>query len=134
MSITTQTYQKHQTSNPYEAKFGYSRAVRKGPFIFVSGTTSISPATGELLHPESAYDQTVQIFQEITTAVEALGGRKEDITRIRMFVTHDEDTTAVGTAMKEVLGGIGPAATMIVGVRFVDEKMRVEIEADAVVL
>ncbi|KAH6893633.1 hypothetical protein BKA70DRAFT_1323653 [Coprinopsis sp. MPI-PUGE-AT-0042] len=80
MSSSTQDYQKHQTSNPYEARFGYSRAVRKGPFIF-----------------------------------------EEDITRIRMFVTHDEDTTAVGNGYEG-------------GVRFVDEKMRVEIEADAVVL
>jgi len=63
-----------------------------------------------------------------------LGGKKEDITRIRMFVTHIEDTGAVGRAMKEVLGDVGPAATMIVGSRFVDENMKVEIEADAVVL
>lgn len=134
MTPTNQTYKKHQTSNPYEAKFGYSRAVRKGPFIFVSGTTSISPSTGEVLHPDSAHDQTTQIFSEIVNAVEALGGGKQDITRIRMFVTHDGDTAAVGAAMKEVLGDVGPAATMIVGARFVDEKMRVEIEADAVVL
>ncbi|KAG2009530.1 hypothetical protein CC2G_012454 [Coprinopsis cinerea AmutBmut pab1-1] len=132
MSTHTQV-QKHTTSNPYEAQFGYSRGVRKGPFIFISGTTSIDPSTGVLLHPTSAYLQSIQIFQEIIRAVEALGGKKEDVVRVRMFVTRDEDTGEVGRALKEALGDVGPAATMIVGARFVREEMKVEIEADAVV-
>ncbi|RXW14253.1 hypothetical protein EST38_g11604 [Candolleomyces aberdarensis] len=129
----------HRTSNPYESVFGYSRAVKKGPFIFVSGTTSIDPSTGVVQHPSSAYQQAIAIFSEIIKAVESLGGEKEDITRVRMFVTRDEDAEDVGRALKESLGGGegdrgGPAATMILGVRFVDKDMRVEIEADAVVL
>lgn len=129
-AFTRQTY---KTSNPYESKFGYARAVKKGPFIFVSGTTSIDPASGIVLHPTSAYDQTLQIFSEIVKAIERLGGGKSDVVRVRMFVTRDEDCADVGRALKEVFGEIEPAATMIVGARFVDTNMRVEIEADAVV-
>ncbi|TFK33034.1 YjgF-like protein [Crucibulum laeve] len=126
--------QRYRTSNPYEGKFGYSRAVRKGPFIFVSGTTSIDIATGKVLHPTSAYDQALKIFSEIIIAIEALGGKKDDVVRVRMFVMDDEDTTSVGQAMSEILGEVAPAATMIVGVRFVSADMKVEIEADAVIL
>lgn len=126
--------QRHTTNNPYEAQFGYSRAVRKGPFIFVSGTTSIDPVSGQLRHPGSAYNQARAIFDEIVQAVMVLGGQKSDVVRVRMFVAEDEDTGSVGKALKEALGDVGPAATMIVGARFVSAGMLVEIEADAVVL
>jgi enamine deaminase RidA (YjgF/YER057c/UK114 family) len=125
---------RYQTCNPYEQEFGYSRAVRRGPFIFISGTTSIDPNTGEILHPTSAYHQAIRIFQEIITAVEAVGGNKIDIARVRIFVTAQEDAGDVGRALKEVFGDIGPAASMIIGAKFVAPKMLVEIEADAVVL
>lgn len=130
----TTPFTKDKTTNPYESKFGYSRAIRRGPFIFVSGTTSICPSTGDVLHPTSAYDQSCTIFAEIVRAIEALGGKKEDVVRVRMFVTRDEDGEDVGRALKEAFGEVEPAATMILGVRFVKEEMRVEIEADAVVL
>ncbi|KAG5646000.1 hypothetical protein DXG03_004602 [Asterophora parasitica] len=124
---------RHQTANPYEAKFGYSRAVRRGPFIFVSGTTSIDTSTGAVLHPESAYHQSLKIFDEIVSAVEALGGTRQDVMRVRMFVTAEEDSGDVGRALKEAFGEVGPAATMILGARFVSPEMKVEIEADALV-
>ncbi|KAG5638740.1 hypothetical protein H0H81_010550 [Sphagnurus paluster] len=126
--------QRHRTANPYESEFGYSRAVRRGPFIFVSGTTSIDPATGAVQHPESAFRQAQAIFAEIVRAVEALGGKRADVVRVRMFVTADEDSGDVGRAMKEALGEVAPAATMIVGAKFVSPEMKVEIEADALVL
>lgn len=125
---------RYQTCNPYEQEFGYSRAVRRGPFIFVSGTTSIDPNTREILHPTSAYHQAIRIFEEIITAVEAVGGNKIDIVRVRIFVTAREDAGDVGRALKEVFGDIGPAASMIIGANFVAPKMLVEIEADAVIL
>jgi enamine deaminase RidA (YjgF/YER057c/UK114 family) len=112
--------ERHRTSNPYESKFGYSRAVRRDQFIFVSGTTSIDPATGEILHPTSAYLQTLQIFSEIIRAVEALHGTKQDVVRVRMFVTVVEDAEDVGRALKEVFGEVAPAATMIIGAKFVE--------------
>ena len=123
----------HRTENPYEVKYGYARAVRRGPLVFVSGTTSIDPATGVVQHAESAHLQAQLIFGEIIRAVEAVGGRKEDIARVRMFVTAEADADDVGQALRQSLGDVAPAATMIVGARFVSPEMRVEIEADAVV-
>ncbi|KAH9480729.1 hypothetical protein JR316_0007329 [Psilocybe cubensis] len=131
---TNTTTQRHQTSNPYEAKFGYSRAVRKGPFIFVSGTTAIDTSTGKVLSPKSAYEQTLKIFSEIVMAIEALGGTKQDVVRLRMFVGENKDSEGVSRALKEVFGSVAPAATMVFGLGFVNPDMRVEIEADAVVL
>ncbi len=126
--------QRFQTANPYEKEFGYSRAVRRGPYIAVSGTTSIDPVSGQLRHPGSAYDQARAIFVEIVKAVEGLGGTANDIIRVRMFVMHGSDADSIGKALKEALGEVGPAATMIVGAQFVSSEMLVEIEADAVVL
>lgn len=126
--------ERFTTSNPYEAAFGYSRAVRRGPYIFVSGTTSIDPGTGTVLFRESAYLQTKQIFKEIIRALEALGASKEDVVRLRIFVTEQSDADEVGRAMKEAFGDVGPAATMIVGAQFVRAEMKVEIEADAITL
>ena len=125
---------KVQTNNPYEKLWGYSRATRRGPFIFVSGTTAVDLATGVVPPGLSAYDQAIKIFGEICKAVESLSGSKEDITRVRMFVTEADDFPDVGRALKEVLGDVGPAATGIIGARFVSADMKVEIEADAVVL
>ncbi len=105
--------QQHKTSNPYEAKFGYSRAVRKGPFIFVSGTTSIDVYTGKVLFPDSAYDQAKKIFSELSLAIEALGGTKSDVVRLSLFVKDERDCDEVGRAMKEAFGTVGPAATMV---------------------
>lgn len=125
---------KVRTSNPYEQLWGYSRATRRGPFIFVSGTTAVDLATGDVPSGLSAYDQAIRIFGEICKAVQALGGCKEDVTRVRMFVTEADDFPDVGRALKEVFGAVGPAATGIIGARFVSADMKVEIEADAVVL
>lgn len=131
--MSSQT-RRHRTNNPYEEKFGYSRAVRKGPFIFVSGTTSIDTSSGKVLYPKSAYDQTVKIFAEIVMAIEALGGKKEDVVRLRMFVAEHKDSEGVSQALKEVFGRVAPAATMLFGMGFVSSDMKVEIEADALVL
>ncbi|KAK7685487.1 hypothetical protein QCA50_011351 [Cerrena zonata] len=125
---------KVQTDNPYEKLWGYSRATRRGQFIFVSGTTAVDLATGVVPSGLSAYDQAKRIFAEICKAVEALGGSKEDVTRVRMFVTEADDFPDVGRALKEVFGEVGPAATGIIGAHFVSADMKVEIEADAVVL
>jgi len=87
-----------------------------------------------VLHPKSAYDQTIKIFSEIVLAIEALGGTKDDVVRIRIFVADQKDSEGVSHAMKEVFGRVAPAATMVFGMGFVSSDMRVEIEADAVVL
>ncbi|KAF5360746.1 hypothetical protein D9756_005092 [Leucocoprinus leucothites] len=145
---TIGTTRRHHTTNPYEHLFGYSRGVRKGPFIFISGTTSTSTtststtststtstsSTPIILHPDSAYEQAKHIFHTIIDSVEYLGGKRTDIIRVRMFVRDGKDTGEVGRALKESLGEVLPAATMIVGAGFVNPDMKVEIEADAVVL
>lgn len=74
------------TANRFEQLFGYKRAVRKGPFIFVSGTTSLSPQSGTIQYPGDPYKQTIAAFAEAIRAIEALGGKKEDVCRVRMFV------------------------------------------------
>jgi len=129
----------YNTDNPYESLFGYSRAVRKGPFIFVSGTTSLSPTSlnPTILHPGDAYQQTITALNESVKAIEKLGGKKEDVVRVRLFVRRQGDTADVGKAMKTVFGeevGCKWAATMLVGSSFVEEEMMVEVEVDAVVL
>ncbi|KAH8813597.1 YjgF-like protein, partial [Flagelloscypha sp. PMI_526] len=119
--------------NPYESQFGYSRAVCRGPFIFVSGTTSTCPETQDLLYPDFASQQAELLFAEIIRAVGALGGSKNDIMRVRMFVRREEDTGSVGSPSKASFGDVAPAATMIVGSKFVHQDMWVEIEADALI-
>lgn len=92
------TKQVVATGNPYEAKFGYYRAVRKGPFIVVSGTTSLDPTTSHLLHVGNAKEQAIAAFTEAIKAVLQLDGRKSDVVRVRMFVKvsdHDESRIAV---------------------------------------
>lgn len=129
------------TSSPFEEKIGYYRAVRHGQHIFVSGTTAIDPASPsdapQILFPGDARQQTCVALQECIQAIQALGGKgAESVVRVRMFVSRPEDCTAVGEGFSEVLGrqnpGVGAAATMVV-VRdgFVDARMLVEIEMDA---
>ncbi|KAL4870913.1 hypothetical protein BDV12DRAFT_194829 [Aspergillus spectabilis] len=144
-TTTTPTKQFHSTSSPFETKIGYYRAVRHGHQIFVSGTTAVDPASPahapQILFPGDARQQARVALQECIRAVQALGGKgAENVVRVRMFVARREDCNAVGEGFAEVLGrgesrpGVGAAATMVV-VRdgFVDERMLVEIEVDAVV-
>ncbi|KIK54396.1 hypothetical protein GYMLUDRAFT_88102 [Collybiopsis luxurians FD-317 M1] len=124
----------YKTENPWEKHFGHSRAVRKGPFIFVSGTTSCHPDTGEMMHIDSAYEQTRLIFDTIIKSVEELGGKKTDILKLRMFTTTPECAKEVGKAFKECFDDVNPAAIIILGVQLASPDMKIEIEAEAVVL
>ncbi len=74
------------TPNTFEKKFGYHRAVRKRPFIFVSGTTSLDPETGRILHPDDAYQQALTAMRVTVGAIQQLGGGRKDVVRVRMFV------------------------------------------------
>jgi enamine deaminase RidA (YjgF/YER057c/UK114 family) len=126
----------YRTANPYEAAFGHSRAVRRGNQIFVSGTTSVSTNSPQpvVLHPPDAYLQTVTALYESISAIEKLGGKKEDVVRVKLYVRRQEDCSRAGEGMKDVLGGGTWAATMIAGVAFVHHDMLVEVEVDAVVV
>jgi enamine deaminase RidA (YjgF/YER057c/UK114 family) len=133
----------HNTTNPFEKRFGYHRGVRKGPFIFVSGTTALNPTTGILQHPGNALLQASAAFNEALRAITALGGGVGDVVRVRMFVARQEDTEEVGVAFSGLFNNeidgvddeVGTAATMIVVGKggFVDPEMLVEVELDAVV-
>ncbi|KAJ3324049.1 hypothetical protein HDU76_013495 [Blyttiomyces sp. JEL0837] len=117
----------------YEGKVGYSRAVKKGPFIAVAGTTASDPETGKLLYPGDAYNQAKQVFINIEKALNALGSSHKDVIRTRMFVKDIErDWEAIGKAHFETYGTIMPAATMV-QVPLINPDMLIEVEVDAVV-
>jgi enamine deaminase RidA (YjgF/YER057c/UK114 family) len=117
------------SDNPYESEYGYSRAVRVGEFVFVSGCTAV--ADGLVQHEGDPYQQAVTAMTTALEAVARLGLAKEDVVRTRMFVSHTRDTEAVGRAHREVFGEIRPAATMVVVSALVDPYMAVEVEVDA---
>ena len=115
----------------WEAHVGYSRAVRAGDQIHVSGTTPVDDA-GEVIG-ETPYEQTVAALEIVEEALDEAGTSLEDIVRTRMYVTDIDDYEAVGRAHGEFFGEVRPASTMVEVSRLVREAFHVEIEATAVV-
>ncbi len=113
-------------TSPYEPVIGFSRAVRIGSVVHVSGT---GPAGAEEL---SAAEQTRVVLGLIGRALEQAGARFEDVVRTRMFLAHAEDWEEVGRAHGEIFGKIRPASTMVVA-SLLNPKWRVEMEAEAVI-
>ena len=118
------------SGSAWEPKVGYSRAVRVGSTIAITGTVGVN-ADGTF--PKTIGEQTRRALQIIQAAIEALGGRIEDVVRTRMFVTDISQWEAVGAVHGEVFGTIRPATTMVEVAKLIDAAAFVEIEADAIV-
>lgn len=125
--------QHYSSGVKWESIVGYSRAIRIGDQIFITGTTA-TDENGEIVGPGDAYVQTVQVIRNIERALKALGGSLNDVVRTRMFVRDISRWEEYGRAHGEFFGEIKPCATMVEVSRLIDDRMLIEIEADAIVL
>ena len=126
----TMDRQNFSSGVKWEEIVGYSRAVRVGSRLYLTGTTAIDQH-GELVGLDDAYAQTVQIIRNIERVIKQAGGTLENVVRTRMFVTDISQWEQYGRAHKEFFGKIRPCATMVEVRALIDPRMLIEIEVDA---
>ena len=122
--------QNVSTGGPWEAKIGYSRAVRVGAHVQVSGSTAMTAAG--LVGKGDPYAQTIQTLKTIELALQQAGVSLADVVRTRIYMANIDQWQEVGRAHGDVFGHIRPATTMVEVKRLIDPDMLVEIEADAI--
>ena len=114
----------------WESAVGYSRAVRSGDEVHVSGTTA-TDEDGELVGSGDPYAQAKQALANVERALEAAGASVDDVVRTRLYVTDVDEWEAIGRAHRETFGDVRPATSMVQVERLIDPDMAVEVEAVA---
>ena len=115
---------RYRDGRGWEKKAGYSRAVRRGSHIYVSGTTAADPTA-------DTYGQTLQAIDQALAAVGELGGAKTDVVRTRVMLTPEADWAGAAKAHVQVLGAVAPANTMLYVSGLIGEGYLVEVELEA---
>lgn len=116
------------SGSEYEAKFGYSRAVVEGEWVFVSGTTGFDYASSEI--SDDAAEQTRQTLRTIEAALKEGGVTMRDVVRARYYVPNVDDWPSISDVLGDVFGDIRPAATAVIA-DLIDPRMKIEIEVTA---